>query len=302
MESQGNIEKEVVFMEIDDDNSIDVQEKPGVRLQRLRNELQDQIAKRKSEIWQNKSTKPSEKLQNGECEDEPLKSDYEADVDILDDEDEEEMSESSEDEEETDDEENGKSAEKEKKKSAFIDEEAEESDIEDDEAINNDSDKENEEVVGTGIDENSDSTNISEVVVPVKKPLRRIVKGFTEDSDDDEPITNKTSNEGLVTDKLNGRFLYIYLYIFIIIITDDDDMIPPHQIQNNQTPIKNTTQETQNSFGFDFLTPVSYVTGIKNLTHSAGKVSYIFGNDFGLLLHFTVCEKFIFDITFSSTK
>lgn len=56
-------------------------------------------------------------------------------------------------------------------------------------------------------------------------------------------------------------------------------MIPPHQARNDQTPIKGTTQYTQNtshgSHGFDFLTPVSFMTGIKNLNTPAAKVRFL---------------------------
>lgn len=254
-------------MEIDDEDSLlEVEETPGVRFKRLRNELQDQIANRKSVIWQNKSAKPGEKLSKEEGNDDNTKDDYEPDVDdILDNEDEEEMSESSEEEEIEDDEETTK---QEKKKSAFIDEEAEESDVEDEENDRiedneekieedekNDSDKENEDVGGTDVDENSESTNLSEKetsAASVRKPLRRILKGFTEDSDDDEDIKTKPT-----VDKR---------------VNEDDDMITPHQIPNSKTPNKETSVESQNSFGIDFLTPVSFITGIKNLTNSAAKV------------------------------
>lgn len=49
-------------------------------------------------------------------------------------------------------------------------------------------------------------------------------------------------------------------------------MIPPHQIPRSQTPVKENSQQTSNGFDSDFLTPVSYIPGIKNLMNSASKV------------------------------
>lgn len=196
-------------MEIDDENSQEVEEKPGAKLQRLRNELQNQIAKKKFQMWQSKSSKSVEKTSNEEDGVEYSKPDYEDTVDeILDDEDEEEMSESSEEDEIDSEEEEEKES---KKKSDCIDEEAEESDIENEDiGIDepNDGDKENERVEEFKINENSESTTTSEKeeVETFRKPLKRILKGFTEDSDDENDVIvpANTENEEKDDKRING--------------------------------------------------------------------------------------------------
>lgn len=211
-------------MDVDDEDSLlEVEERPGVRLKKLRNDLQDEIAKRKSALWQNKSAKPDEKVGDDE-DDESSKPDYEAEFDdILDNEDEEEMSESSEEEDVDDDEEIVE--QKSTKKSAFIDEEAEESDAEDDENddedneeimgnVRTDSDKENEEADAEATNEEKQE------VVLVKKPLRRILKGFTEDSDDEDEVVTNPNPLKQIPQKLNGmddvvEVFLVLLYFFL---------------------------------------------------------------------------------------
>lgn len=53
--SQGEVHRETVAMSVDPEEEPPVSEKPGLRLQKLRNELQSQIAQRRSEMWQQKS-------------------------------------------------------------------------------------------------------------------------------------------------------------------------------------------------------------------------------------------------------
>ncbi|XP_028135625.2 claspin isoform X2 [Diabrotica virgifera virgifera] len=287
VESGGEIHKETVAIHVDDDEDTAIEEKPGVRLQKLRNELQSQIAQQRYQHWQNKSTK--EVINDTEDPYKDEKSECGADDAILDDDEEEEMSESSEDEIDDENDERENEFETQQKKSAFIDDEADESDIEDatvtatdddpqedgdiSEYNSNDeeeqeededekSDKENEqpnEVNEKGI---LQSKNDKEEVTPFKKPLRRILKAFTEDSDEDEDA-ELASTINNISDKLNKSNEDSNL--------TQDDYIPPYQPQNQETPIGHNFRERCNS-DLKFCTPVSYITGLQNLTHSASKL------------------------------
>nr|CAI5869677.1 unnamed protein product [Callosobruchus analis] len=291
----GEAHKETLAINVDDDENIAIEEKPGVRLHRLREELQKQIAARRSELWQKKTT--TEKTADAkETEKSPYdgeKSECGADEDaLLDMEDEEEISESSEEEEEVEGElDENEEDEKEKRKSAFIDGEAEESDEGGEDCDNGDEvaetseNEDDEEEAGEyeDEDENSkdfttrleketteeneddnenskDSTDIIEKQnTSAKRVLRRIVKGFTEDSDDDEdeakqseePDSGKKDNH---ISETNTDF------------SQDDEVIPCHQPQHPKTPVSHLKSRTKSDF--EFLTPVNYLTGIQNLSAS----------------------------------
>ncbi|XP_072390290.1 uncharacterized protein Claspin [Diabrotica undecimpunctata] len=287
VESGGEIHKETVAIHIDDDEDTAIEEKPGVRLQKLRNELQSQIAQQRYKHWQNKSSREVKNDTEDPYKDE--KSECGADDAILDDDEEEEMSESSEDEIGDEDDEIENEVETQQKKSAFIDDEADESDIEDATATaadddpqedddisehnSNDegeeeqdedekSDKENEEPNEDHEKETIQSANDKEEVTPFKKPLRRILKAFTEDSDEDEDA-ELASTINNISDKLNKS-------------NEDsnstqDGYITPYQPQKQETPIRQNFRERCNS-DLKFCTPVSYITGLQNLTHSASKL------------------------------
>ncbi|CAG9813451.1 unnamed protein product, partial [Phaedon cochleariae] len=192
----GQIHKETLAMNVDDeDDPTEKEAKPGAMLMKLKSELQDQIKQHRSEIWKKKA------VSNDIQEKDPYegeKSECGGDDDgILDEDEEEEMSESSEEEEEED--EGNEEQSTEKKKLAFIDDEAEESDreVEFDDEENDIKDKgENEEEIDEEGDEDSSSSNVAENLeeVPVNKTLKRIVKGFTEDSDDEEDTFNSQNN------------------------------------------------------------------------------------------------------------
>lgn len=192
-------------MKLEDSEVAVVEEKPGAKLQKLRGELQSQMAQKRSELWQKKATKQigteETNLEEGEKEYCGM------DDDILDDEEEEmEMTESSEEEEDVEDEEEEETdCENLKKKSVFIDEEAEESDEEDDVIIEptrrdeeaDEADDENEidelSHCNANDEENEQICHDMECETqPTNKTFRKILKGFTEDSDEEESVSQIT--------------------------------------------------------------------------------------------------------------
>ncbi|XP_018573516.1 claspin-like [Anoplophora glabripennis] len=257
----GEIHKETVAMKLEDESDLTaVEEKPGAKLQKLRIELQDQMAQKRSEWWKKKTTEQSnnEKTNTDEGENEDCGPD---DDDILDDEEEEmDITESSEEEEE-EVEENDHVDREEKKKSIFIDEEAEESD-EDGEIIEatsedevaNQADDENEIDDASDCNENEEESEASNEKRCANKTYKKILKGFSEDSDEEELVSKSEDlkkNEGANS----------------VTTQEDDDIFPPHQPQTSQTPIRQITQKKSD---FEFLTPLSYITGLQNF-NSASK-------------------------------
>lgn len=107
-------------MNVDEEEEPVLVETPGAKLQRLREELQIQMAQKRLEMWKQKQEQGDcfiTEKKIDECEDNKEK-------DILDDEEEEfEMTESESDEEEDEEEDYDLKPEKPKLKSAFIDEE-----------------------------------------------------------------------------------------------------------------------------------------------------------------------------------
>lgn len=61
---------------------------------------------------------------------------------------------------------------------------------------------------------------------------------------------------------------------YVICIFSEEDYIRPYQLQNltNKTPIKSISESSNNAL--KFLTPVSYITGLQNLTNSVTKVCW----------------------------
>lgn len=57
--ADGQIHKETLALKVDDNEDEDMAplEKPGVRMQKLRIELQHQMAQRRSDLWREKQTK-----------------------------------------------------------------------------------------------------------------------------------------------------------------------------------------------------------------------------------------------------
>lgn len=161
----GEIHKETLAMKVDDDEDmLKIEEKPGVRYKKLRNELENQIALKRTEYWQQKQTVDINKEETN-CNE--GKNDYETENDdLLDDEEECELTDT---EEETDCEEEIELKDKPRKKSAFIDEEAEESDMD------GDVESEAEET----------RTNSPRLLEIKKKKLKRIINHFSDDSDDE---------------------------------------------------------------------------------------------------------------------
>ncbi|KAJ8925628.1 hypothetical protein NQ315_009472 [Exocentrus adspersus] len=283
----GEIHKETVAMKLDDENeAMVIEEKPGAKLQKLRNELQSQMAQKRSEMWQKKSTQELSRENKPEKEqDDAVNDDY------LDDEEEEiEISESSEEEDPDEEIENYTDCKPKKKKSAFIDEEAEESiDEGDQEETDNKQEKKTSAFIDEEADESDKDDDISQAASenevadeddgadlsdtglgedttlnkspnaensetqPPKKSFKKILKGFTEDSDEEDvefPLKLVSGQKKELTP------------------SQDDEDIPPHQPQSGPTQIR---QITQNKSDFEFLTPISYISGLQNLTDSSSK-------------------------------
>ncbi|VEN59666.1 unnamed protein product [Callosobruchus maculatus] len=291
----GEAHKETLAINVDDDENMAIEEKPGVRLHRLREELQKQIAARRSELWQKKTI--TEKTAEGEEETEKNpydgeKSECGAEEDaLLDMDDEEEISESSEGEEVEEELDENEEDEKDKRKSAFIDGEAEECDeggeecdnedevaetseneaddeaageeeageFEDEDENSNDSTTKFEKKSHQNEDDDENSKGSAENIENNKthggkRVLRRIVKGFTEDSDDDEDEAKPSQEMGSGKRETNTE------------LSQDDEVLPCHQPQNPKTPVSHLKSRTKSDF--EFLTPVNYLTGIQNLSAS----------------------------------
>ncbi|KAF2898057.1 hypothetical protein ILUMI_08118 [Ignelater luminosus] len=248
--SQGEVHRETVAMSVDPEEEPPVSEKPGLRLQKLRNELQSQIAQRRSEMWQQKFQPLCSKDENGENCDHEEKSDCGADEDnILDDEDEGELtnSESSDDYDECDEEEETK---KDRVKSGFVDDEAEESEVDECDNVpekdkTDDEDEEQDEDGEQNEDYNSDTS------YKTRRPLKRIIKAFTEDSDEDDD----DNNSQLLLQKDDKRNENKNMWN-----DDDDEILPPNQPLVDKTPNKEATQKSKD---LSFLTPVQRLTGLQ---------------------------------------
>ncbi|XP_066244848.1 claspin-like [Euwallacea similis] len=246
VESGGDILKEEVAMNVDSDEEDErIEEKPGVKMQRLRGELQRQMEIKKVEIWQQKAANGI----RGDTQDDAQEKS------ILDDDYEEEEEEMTDEEELEDDlvEDDIDMTDKPQKKSAFLDEEAEESNqeslsvkegyeeeiVEDEEEIENHSN-------------DNENTNI-------KKELKRIIKP-ADDSDDEDLLhcSPEVVKPNLHLDST---------------VTADEDEIPPHQPPQLRTPVRPEPSQTKSIT--DFLTPISFITSIQNLSskgHRDGSV------------------------------
>ncbi|KAK5647608.1 hypothetical protein RI129_002500 [Pyrocoelia pectoralis] len=243
--SQGEIHKETLTIPVDskESESIEMTSKPGIKFQKLRNELQERIAKERTDIWKQKDLALSthETLDIGET---TSKDGYEADEDILDDEEEEVISDEATDEEDIYDETDH--VEEVKKKSAFLDDEAEVTDVDESEELDS---GRSSKASNQPCEENSNKSDA--IVVP--KKLNRILKGFVEDSDDeslaDLDLTTKEENSCKIR---TGS----------VDIWDDDETIAPHQPRLDKTPHKEMMESKTDS---SFLTPVMQLTGLQGL-------------------------------------
>ncbi|KAL3288108.1 hypothetical protein HHI36_002558 [Cryptolaemus montrouzieri] len=263
----GKIQKETLALSVEevDEESTAPLEKPGVRLQKLREELQHQIAQRRSELWKEKQSNKSESNQEDRQEDD--KSDYEID-NILDDDEEEEITDSEEEDEDLE-ENDCDMSEKKETKSAFVEDEAEESDREDEDeniAFNEDEIENEDDIEETNeepeentntVEEEKETENSPDEESSKKKVLKRIIKAFdNDDSDDDEVMNQKNSMFELMLSKKERP------------ISDDNFVLP-------QQPLNYKTIEpvvTPNKSDEDFLTPVTYMTGIRNLNDSGSRI------------------------------
>ncbi|XP_030763518.1 claspin-like [Sitophilus oryzae] len=275
VETGGDIHKETVAVNVDeDDKDITLEEKPGARLMKLKEDLQNQMAERKSQIWQQKAAKGMGKTEEiDESNKEQIVDEY----DILDDEDEEDVEMTDEEYSEDEIDENDvEMKDKPKKKSEFLDEEAEESEAEENDEPSNkegfeenvlnenaedDNEEEDSDNEDNGEDNSEDSNNSNDAKINEEPPegcevkkkiLKRIVQ-FEDDSDDDsfhEP--NQTQKQNL-TEHLDST----------VTATDEDDFIPPHQPNQTKTPLRQPMSQSKSIT--DFLTPISFLTSIQNL-------------------------------------
>ncbi|KAG5890226.1 hypothetical protein JTB14_028767 [Gonioctena quinquepunctata] len=245
----GEIHKETVDMTVDDDDDPrEIEEKPGAKLQKLREELQNQMALQRLEIRQKKAT-PNLTLAD---EDKDIYDGEKSDCESSEEENLEELEDK---------------PRKDEIKSAFLDDEADESDREEedeaDDADDEDEINEEDEDMESESNENekTESLDVCEEVgqIPVKKTMKRILKGFTEDSDDEDDNFDLSSQND-VTKAIENLDRCIDGEV-----TQDDDYLPPHQPQNSKTPIRQTSVSRSKS-DFEFLTPVSYITGLQNLS------------------------------------
>ncbi|CAG9762014.1 unnamed protein product [Ceutorhynchus assimilis] len=241
VETGGDIHQEELSMNVHSDEEDVMEEKPGVKFKKLKQELQKQMEQKKAEIWQQKASKGIRGgLENADEEEETEK-------DILDFDEEEEAIMTDEEEEEDDEliEDDIDLTDKPTKKSAFLDEEAEEDEASVKEGYeDNIEDEENE----NDEDNDDDDDTPSEIEEP-KKPLKRIIKPADDSDDDDlfnESIAPKSPSQLDAT------------------ITADEDEIPPHQPQRQfQTPMRPDPSQAKSIA--DFLTPISFITSIQNL-------------------------------------
>ncbi|GJQ76720.1 hypothetical protein Trydic_g15568 [Trypoxylus dichotomus] len=265
--SDGEIRKETVEMSINGEESIPVNEKPGERIKKLREELKMQMAQKRSEVWQQRSdTNIKDKTTVIEDEEE---SHEEKESNILDDDNEEEFT-NTEDEEDEDidegtDEDMDENIET-KPKNIFVDEEAEESDIDDDtEFENNGNDLEE----GYFVDNESDIEDRQQSESNFekhkkKKQLKRIIQPFSNESDDDESNLNinedfKSKQEHL---SLNNADDLKEAQLDSTDTWDECCEVTPHQARKSHTPIR---KQTQSKSELGFLTPIVQLTGLQSL-------------------------------------
>ncbi|KRT78336.1 hypothetical protein AMK59_6410, partial [Oryctes borbonicus] len=269
--SGDKILKETVEMSVNDEEIIPINEKPGERIKKLREELQMQMARKRSEIWQQRSdTKIKDKTISTEIEETDYK---EKEADILDDDDEEEEFTNTEDEEDEDvdgEEEDMDEDVKTKPKNIFLDEEADVSDIDDDEMDRGE--RENDGKVfekGHDIDGESKTENHQQCKSNVekhrkKKQLKRIIQPFSNESEDDESNLDaqedSKSNEDHL--KLNDPEKFKETLLDSTDTWDEYCELTPHQARKSQTPLR---RQTQSRSELGFLTPVVQLTGLQSL-------------------------------------
>ncbi|KAI4467903.1 claspin [Holotrichia oblita] len=259
--SDGKVHKETVEMAINGEETIPVNEKPGERLKRLREELQTQMAQKRSEIWQRRTklntfNKEDVKEENSNCN--------EIENDVLDNEDEEEFTESEEEDDVIDACEKNEE-EQITQKCDFLDEEAEESDIDNDdiELMRNDNMlEENDQEDETSNEENEHSQD--DFRIRKKRKLKRIIKSFSNESEDEESSVDSDVNSVLEksSSNLNDQRNNEGNNLDSTSTWEEYCSLTPNQPRKTQTPIR---KETQSKSELGFLTPVVQLTGLQSL-------------------------------------
>ncbi|XP_065168149.1 claspin-like [Atheta coriaria] len=222
----GEIHKEKVAMKIEDHEEPAIEEKPGVKYQKLRNDLQTQMAQRRNEVWKEKQARlQAEKEANA---DDDVYKDEREDCgidDILDDE-EEEFSNAGSDEEDEEDDADGE----------------EEDEIEGNAGgmLANEASEDDDETEDVG-DEEAEEEETKKVV----KQHRRIVQPADSDSDDEEIVKPTEKN-------MDSTVSW----------PDDDDLISAGQTKSCRTPNKQSCMQTKSELGF--LSPVCRLTGLQS--------------------------------------
>ncbi|XP_044744111.1 claspin-like [Coccinella septempunctata] len=249
--ADGQIHRETLSLKMEENEDADMKplEKPGVRMQKLREELQYQMAKRRSDLWREKLIKKNdcEKLDGDTDNDEKFDT-----KDILDDEDEEDFTDPEEELEEND----CDMSENIRRKSDFVNEEAEESELEgndDEEGLPEENEEEEEEYETQEEDEKVEEEEEMETVdheetAQKKKVLKRIIRPLDDDSDDDN-APNKISDV-VIKNNYSENFL---TSVQPTNYKTTELVLSPHKSENH------------------FATPVTYMTGLRNLNTSGLK-------------------------------
>ncbi|GLV36399.1 claspin [Carabus blaptoides fortunei] len=256
-----NVEGGVIHQEtinlVDDEKEehAKVTQTPGAKFKKLREELEEQMARKREEEW--KKRQEQKRLDNEEdivYNEEKTECGMAESAILFDEEEEMTESESSEDEED-----DVEIKEKPRTKSAFVDDEAEQSDDVADEEDDDEEDDSDEE------DDNEEQ--VDEVKDGVKKPLKRIITVFNDDSDEDEDKNNTESQADLQRTTNASTTTNVFASQAGKQDWDDnDDEITLYQPQNNleKTPNRNLTQ-TQNKPDLSFLTPTLHLTGLQGM-------------------------------------
>ncbi|XP_044728929.1 claspin [Chrysoperla carnea] len=210
-EDTGGFKEEKLTMQThheDEDVVSPINEKPGAKLMRLREDLQKKIAKRRAEEWARKQKETKELLgvvENDDeeeeeddfesiyknekddcCSDKKTKGDVDNGVDGDDEAEDEDVEDEDEEEEDVD----YYKEKKTKKNSEFVDEEAEESGNEED-------GDESEEEDGESVDNDEDENEQNQETEKNKVRPRRRIKELTEDSTDTENETAENDSQKL---------------------------------------------------------------------------------------------------------
>ncbi|KAK9729121.1 hypothetical protein QE152_g16063 [Popillia japonica] len=258
--SDGKVHKETVEMSVNGEETIPINEKPGERLRRLREELETQMAQKRSEVWQRRT---GVSTSNKENVTEDKYDCTEIENDVLDNEDEEEFTES--EEEDVIDECEKNEEEQTERKCDFLDEEAQESDIDDDDIeLQNDNILEESAQEDETSDEENRQSQDDFRTRKKKKQLKRIIKPFSNESEDDESSADSDLNSILEKNNsnLNDQQNNEDNHLDSTSTWEECCTLTPNQPRKTQTPIR---RETQSKSELGFLTPVVQLTGLQSL-------------------------------------